>query len=273
MATVLCVGPQGMPSTGQALATDTWVACSAHNVLTINNNFEGVGHLKRIIKTLVLPLLVFRHARRARPVAMYLSLKRSVLGAAADLSCVIAYQLVVAGPVVVHLHGADLASVRQSRLADALFRCLWCVVSDVIVLAPRMAEQLEGLPQRRLHIVNNFSQAFATIESVVEKANNFQGEPLRVLYLSNIMFSKGFSYLIDAVRELCAEGHLVTLTLAGKPLGDSYISAEEALVRLKSGGGEGLITLVLFAARRNGSFWKLLTSWPCRRFIPPRLNQ
>jgi glycosyltransferase involved in cell wall biosynthesis len=103
-----------------------------------------------------------------------------------------------------------------------------------------MREQLEGLPQRRFHVIGNFSEAFATVDSVAEKADAFHGAPLRVLYLSNIMFSKGFSYLIDAVKMLRADGHLVTLTLAGRPLSDSYMDAEESLARLKRALGEGV---------------------------------
>lgn len=255
MVKLICLGPQGNPRTGQSQATEKWVASSRHDILAINNNFEGMGRISKLIRTFVLPFRVIRGTWGIKPAAMYLSIKRSLFGAMADLACVLAYQLVADGPIVVHLHGADLASVRQSRLSHFLFRRIWKKVTDVIVLSPKMAEQLEGLPQRPIHIVRNFSEAFATAESINEKVAEFNGEPLRVLYLSNIMFTKGFTYLVDAIKSLRNEGFMITLTLAGKPLEDSCMTADEALARLTEGLGEGVEYLGAVHGARK---WKLL---------------
>jgi len=231
---ILCVGPQGMPRTGQALATDTWIAHSRHKVVSVNNNFEGLSGHARFVRTLALPLKVFLETRRTKPAAMYLSIKRSVFGAIGDLACVLVYRSIVTGPVVVHLHGADLATARDCLPAKALFRLLWSTVTDVIILSPQMDEQLRGLPKRRVHIVRNFSLTFASSNAISKKIHTIRQGPLRVLYLSNIMFSKGFSYLISAVNQLRADGQSVTLTLVGKPMRDREMSAKDALNLLEA---------------------------------------
>lgn len=232
MSTVLTIGPIGLPRTGQAYATETWLNNTKHNVVQVDNNFEGMSKVARFLRSLALPFLVFLETRRSRPEVLYLSLKRSILGASADLACIFAYRTLIAGPVVVHLHGADLATIRRNRLGNVLIRQIWNAVSDVILLSPAMANQLTGLPERRIKVVYNFSSKFSVTTAVEAKAERLPGEPLRVLYLSNIMFSKGFSYLIDAVHSVRAEGVAVTLTLAGRPLGDAIMTADQAHARL-----------------------------------------
>lgn len=240
ITTVLSIGPIGFPLTGQACATETWFHNSKHKVVPINNNFEGMSNVARFLRSLALPFLVLLETRRSHPEALYLSLKRSILGATADLACVLVYRRLVAGPVVVHLHGADLATIRRNWLGNVIIRQIWNNVTDVILLSPAMSNQLTGLPEKRVSVVYNFSSEFSGAAAVEAKAERLLTEPLRVLYLSNIMFSKGFSYLIDAVHSVRAAGLPVTLTLAGHPLGDAIMTAEQARARLMEGLAEGI---------------------------------
>ena len=243
MSSVLCLGPQGLPHTGQSIATDTWVSLSKWNITRVNNNFEGLSNFKRLLRTLLLPVLIFRAAYKIRPATMYLSLKRSLFGAIADFACVMIYRSIVRGSVVVHLHGADLKDLRRTWFGDLLIRKIWNYVTDVIILSPNMSEQLEGLPIKNIHTIKNFSEKFNSKKSVKQKANKFCGKFINILYLSNIMYSKGFTYLIEAVRILRAEGKNVTLTLAGQPLGDNIMSASQVKLLLDAQISEGIIYL------------------------------
>jgi glycosyltransferase involved in cell wall biosynthesis len=236
----MCIGPLGLPQTGQAFVTETWVKESLYDIVTINNNFEGKVKFIRLLQSFTLPFKVLRVARSKRPEVVYLSLKRSLYGAITDLICIMVYQFIVSGSVVIHLHGSDLMTLRNSWLGNAVMQRIWRYVTDVIILSPGMEEQLNGLPKRYVHVVRNFSNKFASAESVARKARHFSGEHLHILYLSNIMFSKGFSYLIDAVKILRAEGKNVTLTLAGLPLADDYLSAREAQLFLDTKKTKGI---------------------------------
>lgn len=228
-ANILCVGPTGAPATGQAIATETWVERTTYHTVTINNNFEGRNWWEKILRSLFLPLEVYRESQRRKPLIMYLSMKRSVAGAIADLACVALFRLSVRSPVVIHLHGADLQLARRSCAANMLFKLTWRAVTDVIILSPRMAEQLDGLPKRRVHVVGNFSSRISDDRSILKKAMAVRNGGLRVLYLSNLMYTKGFSYLIDAIRLLRDEGLDISLTLAGKPLDDEGMKRDEAI--------------------------------------------
>ncbi|MFG6511432.1 MULTISPECIES: glycosyltransferase family 4 protein [unclassified Sulfitobacter] len=238
--TLLCVGPSGVPRTGQSIATETWITTSSHRIIHVGNNFEGRANFVRLLKTTTLPFRVFLRTIRSRPAGMYLSLKRSIPGAFADLLCVIAFRSIARGPVLVHLHGADLKEMQSSHLARAIVVLIWKAVTDVIVLSPRMVDQLEGLPDKCVHVIPNFSARMASEDVIQAKTKKLETEPLRVLYLSNIMFTKGFSYLVDAIRMLRAEGVNIGLTLAGRPLDDEIMSANEAIDLLNGVLGDGI---------------------------------
>lgn len=250
-AAVLCVGPTGLPSTGQAVATESWLVNSSHRIGAVNNNFEGFGLASRLGHTILLPLRVFLKSYRTKPTAMYLSIKRSAFGATADLACLWIFKCVSRGPVVVHLHGADLKNSRKSRIIDALFHLIWLAVTDVIILSPRMAEQLDGLPYKRVHVVPNFAAQMCSEHSVSRKVDSAEIGPLRVLFLSNIMFTKGFLHLIEAVKSVRSEGIDIRLALAGKALDDDMMSASDAFAALNSSLEEGIEYLGVLTGREK----------------------
>lgn len=237
---VLCVGPSGYPRTGQAMATDTWVAGTRMEILSINSNLERLSRCWRMLQGLRVPVQVFGLARRARPAVMYLSLKRSLVGGLLDLCCVVAYRCAAAGPVIVHLHGAELREKMETVAGKILFRALWRHVTDVILLTSRMSEQLIHLPERRTHVIENCSAMSLSRHQVIEKATHLHRAPLRVLYLSNIIFSKGVLHLAEAVRHLRADGFQVALTLAGAPIADPEMGAEEVFRRLQANLEDGI---------------------------------
>jgi glycosyltransferase involved in cell wall biosynthesis len=238
--TILCVGPTGVPLTGQALATETWTTRSISQVIAVNNNFEGKTRLARFSYSLALPLRVLSACWRKKPDAMYLSMKRSKFGMLTDLFAVLAYRSTSRGPVIVHLHGADLALALNSYFTGQVAHLLWRSVTDVIILSPRMKEQLQSLPPRRIHVVGNFSEMFATPVAVEEKVATLGKRTMHVVYLSNIMYSKGFLYLIEAVKMLQDEGRRVHLSLAGQALNDHWMTAVEAQEALKMGLSIGI---------------------------------
>ena len=237
---ILAIGPRGSPITGQSIATDTWVAGSKHRIIAVNNNFEGMNVFRKIIRSLEFSLDILGKAFLYRPSALYLSIKRSTFGSAVDLICVILFRAVSSGPIVIHLHGADLNKERRRYIPNLIIKTIGKEATDSILLSPRMAEQLKGISSPRIHIIPNFSEMFPRKSEIAAKMETFLSEPLRILYLSNLIFSKGYTYLMSAVRSLRAKGIEVTLTLAGKPLDDEYMTAAEAKRRLDMELCEGI---------------------------------
>ena len=219
--------------TGQALATLAWAKHSGYHVESIDNNFEGMGLVRRICETLLLPYWIAIRVIAYKPVAMYLSVKRSKLGMLADLTCLAVYKLFAQGPVIAHLHGAELLRIRRFMVGRFLTRALMSRVSTFIVLSPKMSEQLVGVHPKRIRVIGNFSERFAASGCIDEKISAFANEPLRVLFMSNVIFTKGFVYLMDGVRMLRARGYQVSLTLAGRAIGDSAMSSTEVADELR----------------------------------------
>lgn len=106
----------------------------------------------------------------------------------------------------IHLHGGAgmriLLSQRHPwlrRLNGIFLRRL----GGVIVLGNRLASNYDGLvPPERVHVVKNFAPAdtFVTLSQLREKLANRQ--PLRILYLSNLLPGKGYDDLLAAIALL-----------------------------------------------------------------------
>lgn len=121
-------------------------------------------------------------------------------------------------PVVFHLHGGALGQVYRglSRFPRIIFRAVVSSYSLAIVLAPSLRSAFTGLlPGTAVTVVPNFAdRAWFQIER--EYPSQFgENRPLRVLYLSNLIPSKGIISLLDAVLSLVAEGAPVELHVAG----------------------------------------------------------
>jgi glycosyltransferase involved in cell wall biosynthesis len=141
---------------------------------------------------------------------------------------------------VIHLHGADLGQTVGRKKFRLVFGFVWKSVTDIILPSKGMADQLLGLPKRNVHVVPNFSEKIASHAVVDQKATSVSGGELNILYLSNILYSKGFSFLMDGVGDLRRKGVKARLILAGSPMGDAEMTSHMAERILVSKLGDGI---------------------------------
>lgn len=124
-----------------------------------------------------------------------------------------------------HLHGNDFENFRSN--ADPLTARLvdWAYRKIRLSIAPseKALKQYAGYPEMRLEVVENF---FDSRLSDVGSEKR-RGDVLEIVYLSNLIFTKGFTVAIDTCRLLNSEGIPAHLTLCGSPIGDRAMSVDE----------------------------------------------
>jgi glycosyltransferase involved in cell wall biosynthesis len=223
------VGPCLSVITGQSIAFDIAVSFfSKHNRSNKVYCYNGTGGLYVSIVNninLFFKFLVYiiRHRRNVK--CLYLTTSRSLQGFLRDFLFVICCK-VFGIKVVNHLHGADFKSFRNS-LPLILRWFVDFVYSNIemsIVGLPSMVEQYNLYPKMETAVVSNCFIPFSI--EVPERKFNSGGE-LKVLFLSNLMVSKGIFELIDAVDQLVKDGYEISLDIAGAPMADEYCSKRE----------------------------------------------
>lgn len=206
---VLFVGPLPDPVTGQSLACQVFLdeLRHHHEVEVINlskRDFaQGMDSLRRVREVLGIAWQVAR--RQARADVVYLTTAESMAGNLKDLVL-----LSLCGrrlsSVTVHLHGG--AGMREllrpgRTVLRGLNRLLLHRLGAVVVLGGRQVDIFDGLVERdHIRIVPNFAQDELFLDEDAVRAKFRAQEPLRLLFLSNLLPGKGHEELVDAVRSL-----------------------------------------------------------------------
>ncbi len=220
---VLFIGPLPEPLTGHSLACQVFLdeLRKHHHVEVVNlskSGFKnGVDSLGRIVQVLRILGAVWR--RQATADVIYFTVSESFAGNLKDL---VIYLLCFRrlGRMVIHLHGgAGLRGIMLGNAGPQRWVNEFFVrrLNGAIVLGKRHADVFaRALPATKIHIVPNFAEdyLFAPPEIIDRK---FQcTNPLRILYLSNLIPGKGYLELVDAFCGLDARAQAsVTLDLAG----------------------------------------------------------
>lgn len=117
-------------------------------------------------------------------------------------------------PVVCHLHGQGFADrVAKGGVHRWLCRQLFRGI-DTIVLAPRLARDVEGLvPEDRLHVIaNGIPDPFGARPTSPPRD---EIAPCRLLYLANLQETKGPLVLLEAIKRVRAQGLSVHAEFCG----------------------------------------------------------
>jgi glycosyltransferase involved in cell wall biosynthesis len=129
---------------------------------------------------------------------------------------ILAYTL-LGGRVVAHCHGSDLENLLNDRWYSPIARVLYARC-EVIFPCKYLAQRLERLvPQA--HVCENF---LADAPQILPAANSVRhAGPLTVLWNSNVMASKGYLDVAEAVKRSVDEGHAIRFLSFGAILSDS----------------------------------------------------
>lgn len=124
-----------------------------------------------------------------------------------------------------HLHGNDFDVFRNQlgKISRRLLDLLYSHISISCAPSTSLLSQYRIYPSMRKIAIPNFFQ-----EHIAKAPLNKSSDgPLEVIFLSNIIYSKGFTIAIEAVDLLSKNGIPVHLTLCGSPIADKDMSIQE----------------------------------------------
>ena len=151
---------------------------------------------------------------------LYLVCSRSSGGFLRDLP---AYLLVLFGcRVVVHTHGSDIVDLCQRPWIGGLARFF---LSRCLLVLPsiHLESQLRGLGIARIACCENFYEPSTDPLTEAPLTDTEISQAISVLWNSNIMASKGFFIVAEAVSRLVRSGHRVSMTVLGRCIGDEIM--------------------------------------------------
>jgi glycosyltransferase involved in cell wall biosynthesis len=220
------------PITGQGLAGDLLLEQLPHcgfkvmhldlsRSTTIRSNWRS--NARRALDAFRLAHEMWRQTRGARADLFYLHLGQSVASMMRDFVLLRIARLRGLRSVV-HLHGAGFRTA-YARAPELVRRLIGRELRDleaVIVLSTSQALAFTGLiSQERIRVIANGIRAELTQWSR-EPRTRQPGEPLRALYLSNLIPEKGYLLVLDIARMAGDAGLPIEFTLAGPRFSEQY---------------------------------------------------
>jgi glycosyltransferase involved in cell wall biosynthesis len=223
MSKVLFFGPYPLPITGQSIAfKEVFTNFKGDKILVNSTKFKDNKILNTIYCLCLLPLVFI--SRRFDKV--YFTCSRSYLGFLKDFLLLFLCKL-FNKKVVNHLHGADFDNfyINSGKLKP-LIKWSYNKIDSTIILLPSMRSQFVSFPKMNIEIVrNSYPSEF---EDVLFDLND---KNLQILYLSNLMESKGILIFMESIKQILENHPLVVVKIAGAPMGDYLASSQE--IKLK----------------------------------------
>jgi glycosyltransferase involved in cell wall biosynthesis len=232
----IIIGPSPPPYHGCTVATgyvlDSGLAGHYRLIHLDTADRRGLDNMGRLDPMNV--VLALRHfvrfvslLVRHRPAVVYVPIAQNTLGVLRDMLFMVP-ALLARRDLVVHIHGGGFGVFYDSAAAPlrAAVRAVVGRARTVIILGAGLKPTLRGIvPDHRVRVIpNGIPDLFP--EGRVHAA----GGPLRVLYLGNLIRSKGFVEVLGAVVRLVAAGVDVRLDLAGGWAGTDERSAAAPLL-------------------------------------------
>jgi glycosyltransferase involved in cell wall biosynthesis len=214
---VLCMCPLGPPLTGQTSISNEVVRFfreHGHSVAVIDKKVLPGGWRKTAHYAASLVRVLWHLAFLRRPRLAYLTISRSAGGFLRD-AVFIALCWLRGVPVLNHVHGSDLPALLGQPLIGRIALRLLNTLAASIMLSRAMAADVEAAGLRHVIVIRNFAppEYFA-----VPRPRRGVAQPLRILYLSNVMQAKGVFDLIEACRLLEREAPHFELHIVGRAL-------------------------------------------------------
>jgi len=224
MIKVLLVGPFLPPVHGQSLAFTRFVeSLEDENKIVVNTNLEDKTKIGKIFNTFKTLLLIFIKSIFIKYDVVYFTCSRSFLGSIKDILLINLVSLKKV-KIVNHLHGSDFKEFLDNspKSYRKILIKSYAKVNISIVLLDKMKSQFDNFPNMTIEVVPNFYD-----KELNEELVNKEEDTINLVYLSNIMSSKGIFELIEAFNKLSKGYTNIYLTIAGGYIADEYMSIEE----------------------------------------------
>lgn len=221
----LFFGPFPSPYTGQSISfKQAFENFDSDKILFNSTKFKSNKVLNSLYCLFFLPLffLYFRFDK------IYFTCTRSSLGFIKDFELLLLAR-VFKIKVINHLHGADLSSFYEnSGFLNSFIKWSYSQINTTILLLPSMEEQLKEFVPSKIEVVSNcYSSEFKDYKFDVSLKKN------QVVFLSNLIYSKGILVFLDAIKELLNKEEDLIVKIAGLPMGDEFMSKEQIELKFK----------------------------------------
>ncbi|MGG0571357.1 glycosyltransferase family 4 protein [Priestia megaterium] len=223
MDKMLVIGPVPPPIHGESLAVHSVVKSDLLNrnyhISLINTNKLNVTNagkfsVGKVLKDIKILQQVFANVFMRKKDICYISISQTRLGLLRDLVIILLCSL-RSKKIIAHLHGNNLGNVidKMSRCERTLVKNIFKKIDSGIVLGNGLKNNFKGFTKSIKVVANGVDGNYITDEELNSKEKDT--EFIDIVYLSNLLESKGYQYLIEAVASLIEEGENVRLTLAG----------------------------------------------------------
>jgi glycosyltransferase involved in cell wall biosynthesis len=230
MKKILLIGPIAPPVTGQSVAFTEFVSSLDPNFCyVINTNLTGSNIFKKLLFSLILCFKISFKVYFSKFDVVYFTCSRSFLGSFKDVALLF-FVNKYKTRVINHLHGSDFKSfLSNSNIVyrRLLFHC-YKKVDVSIVLLSVMVDEFIDFPSMDVYVVPNFyDKSLSSNNDYRKYADSLISKPINLLYLSNIVYSKGIFDLINAYKIVKINNPSISLTIAGNFLSDELMSKKE----------------------------------------------
>lgn len=231
--TILFVGSIPPPITGQSFSfLETYRGISCKKKILIGHHLTNKSIAGRILGTIAIFVRITYRIIFDRPDIVYFTGSRSLSGGVKDIYLIFLAKLFRIS-VVNHLHGTRLNEFFAGlpALARPFFIKAYRKVDVNIVLLREMVDELSPVTTAdRVEVVPNFYDRLLDT-GVTEKAT---AHSINLLYLSNIMLTKGVFELMAAFARLSLKYPNLFLNIAGDFLDDIGMTKHQARTKFET---------------------------------------
>lgn len=219
---IVAVGPGAKPITGQSMCFSTILENSVNTMVPIRHPSRGDGAVRALTSMMAGWWSLFCSRIIRRSTHLYISSSRTTVGFIRDSSYILIAKA-MGMDVVNHLHGADFRAFRSQSYPILVWVIdfVYSKIDSHIVLTSNMKSEYELYSRSKVVVIPNFAPK-NNMETLPPKID----QAFRVLFLSNIIWSKGVIDAMTAVKALAEELKL-EFHIAGDFLGDANKSAFE----------------------------------------------
>lgn len=218
MKKTLFFGPITPPINGQSVAFTTFVQNVENDTKILINTAHYKSKYINTIVAILKTLYVFTFYKFE---TIYFTCSRSSFGFIKEFPMLFLAR-VFKKRVINHLHGAVFKNFyRKSTLLKPFIRYVYYNVDTSIVLLESMKDEFSDFKEMKIKTIPNFYMQDLEIEV------DFSKKQKQVVYLSNLMKSKGIFEFLDAIESLLELDPNVIFKIAGAPLADDFMSSKE----------------------------------------------
>lgn len=209
---MLLMGPIPPAYTGQSVAFNTIATyIKEKNPVTIID----ISNADSIINAIRLYLRISYYMLFNRYSVIYFTCSRSLFGSFKDF-VLIFWARLTNTKVVNHLHGADFKTFYNGLpyLYKKMMKWTYSYINKSIVLLDGMEKEFSDFPNMKIEVIaNGYTKDLDQCPLLIPEQPRTS---VNLLYLSNLMVSKGIINLLKAMEVLFPAHPELTLTIAGK---------------------------------------------------------